>query len=83
MTLGVSMAQDEYDALRYSQHYFGGTARSTSMAGSFGALGADFSSFSINPAGIGVYRSTEFTMTPAISWDNTESKISRIYTFGG
>ena len=74
MTLGVSMAQDEYDALRYSQHYFGGTARSTSMAGSFGALGADFSSFSINPAGIGVYRSTEFTMTPAISWDNTESK---------
>lgn len=74
MTFGISMAQDEYDALRYSQHYFGGTARATSMAGSFGALGADFSSFSINPAGIGVYRSSEFTMTPAISWDATDSK---------
>lgn len=69
-SMGISMAQDEYDALRYSQHYFGGTARVSSMAGAFGALGADFGSFSINPAGIGVFRSTEFTLTfaPAVDW---------------
>jgi hypothetical protein len=69
-SLGISMAQDEYDALRYSQHYFGGTTRVSSMAGAFGALGADFGSFSINPAGIGVFRSTEFTVTfaPSVDW---------------
>jgi len=74
LTIGISMAQDEYDALRYSQHYFGGTTRVASMAGSFGALGADFGSFSINPAGIGVFRSTEFTFSPAVSWDRTDAK---------
>jgi len=32
-------AQNETDALRYSQNFFGGTARSTAMGGAFGALG--------------------------------------------
>jgi hypothetical protein len=74
LSLGISMAQNEYDALRYSQHYFGGTARVASMAGAFGALGADFGSFSINPAGIGVFRSTEFSLTlaPAVDWTNAK-----------
>ncbi|MBL0343571.1 MAG: hypothetical protein IPP71_23575 [Bacteroidetes bacterium] len=47
-------AQNEIDALRYSQSMFGSTARSLSMGGAFGALGADFSTLSTNPAGIGV-----------------------------
>jgi hypothetical protein len=74
LTIGISMAQNEYDALRYSQYYFGGTARVTSMAGSFGALGGDFSSLSINPAGIGVFRSKEFIISPALSFDHTDAK---------
>ena len=37
-------AQNETDALRYSQNFFGGTARSTAMGGAFGALGGDFAS---------------------------------------
>ena len=45
-------AQNETDALRYSQNFFGGTARSTAMGGAFGALGGDFSSASLLPAGI-------------------------------
>jgi hypothetical protein len=43
--LGLSIstkAQNEDDALRYSNTKFGGTARSTAMAGAFGALGSDF-----------------------------------------
>ena len=66
-------AQNETDALRYSQNFFGGTARSTAMGGAFGALGGDFSSASINPAGIGVYRSNELTVSPGLFYDNTST----------
>jgi long-subunit fatty acid transport protein len=59
-------AQNETDALRYSQVYYSGTARATAMGGSFGALGGDFSSLSINPAGIGIYQKNEVSFTPSI-----------------
>lgn len=62
-------AQGVDDALRYSQITSNGTARFVSLGGAFGALGADFSSLSYNPAGLGVYRSSEFTITP--SFKNT------------
>ncbi len=58
-------AQVASDALNYSQTFNGGTARFVSMGGAFGALGGDFSSLSYNPAGLGVYRSSEFTITPS------------------
>ena len=73
ITLGISLAQDEFDALRYSRNYFGGTARVAGMAGAYGALGGDFSSLSINPGGIGVFRSTEFTLSPTLSFDRTDA----------
>jgi long-subunit fatty acid transport protein len=60
------IAQNESDALRYSQITFGGTARYSSMAGSFGALGGDFSTLSSNPAGIAFFRKNELTLTPAL-----------------
>jgi hypothetical protein len=47
-------AQDLADALRYSNLSVAGTARSGAMGNAFGALGGDFTSASINPAGIGV-----------------------------
>ncbi len=59
-------AQDEWDALRYSRIYYNGTSRFTSVAGSFGAVGADLSVLATNPAGIGLYRSFEFSMTPGV-----------------
>ncbi len=55
------LAQNEIDALRYSQTGFGSTARSLAMGGAFGAPGADYSSLMINHAGIGVYKISEFT----------------------
>ena len=68
----ICAAQNEVDALRYSQNLFGGTARYHAMSGAFGALGGDFSSLSTNPAGLGVYRSSEFMFTPQFSY-NTSS----------
>lgn len=69
----LSFSQNEIDALRYSQHQYGGTARFTSMAGAFGALGGDFSVLSINPAGIAIYRRSEFTFTPSFFNQKTTS----------
>jgi hypothetical protein len=73
MVAGATLAQNETDVLRYSQLTFGGTARSSAMAGSMGSLGADFSTLSMNPAGIGVYRRSEITFTPSLYFQTTNS----------
>jgi len=70
----VSFAQSEIDALRYSTTTMGGTARSLSMGGAFGSLGGDFSSIGINPAGLGLYKKSEFTITPSFYVGSTKSK---------
>ena len=74
----VSFAQNEVDVLRYSQLTFGGTARANSMAGAFGALGADFSGLSINPGGIGMYRRSELSFTPTIFSQSTSSTYNNV-----
>ena len=67
LSLGISVlySQNEVDALRYSYTMPLGTARYTSMSGSFGALGADPSSVLFNPAGIGVYKTSDISLTPS------------------
>lgn len=66
----TAKAQNEIDALRYSQLSVGGTALSMSLGGAGGSMGADFSGLSINPASIGVYRSSEITFTPTLRFNN-------------
>ena len=66
-------AQDLADALRFSNFSVSGTARSGAMGNAFGALGGDFTSASINPAGIGIYRSSELTITPIFGNTSVES----------
>jgi hypothetical protein len=58
-----SYSQNVDDALRYSQRFYNGTARFMGMGGAFSALGGDLSSISLNPAGTGVFRSPELTIT--------------------
>ena len=75
--LGVAaFASAQYvdNALLFSQQNYGSTARSKAMGNAFGALGGDFGSLSINPAGIGIYQRGEVsaTMNP-INLSNTES----------
>jgi hypothetical protein len=71
--VNISFAQDFYDALRYSQTEYGGTARSIAMGSAFGAVGGDFISASINPAGLGVYRSDELTLSPSLNANNIDA----------
>jgi len=61
-----SFAQNVDDALRYSQVFYSGTSRFNSMGGAFTALGGDISTLSQNPAGIGIFRSSEISVTPQL-----------------
>ncbi len=69
----TAIAQNESDALRYSFYIPNGTARANGMAGSFGAIGADPSTIGFNPAGMGVYKSTQLSFSPSFKINNTES----------
>ena len=52
---GFVSAQNEIDALRFSSYSSTGTARALAMGGAFSAVGADFSSAWLNPAGLALY----------------------------
>ncbi|QNF32467.1 hypothetical protein HUW51_06890 [Adhaeribacter swui] len=73
---GKVSAQTEVDALRYSRTDFGGSARMQGMAGAQTALGADISTISGNPAGLGLYRRSEISFTPGISLSGSESRLN-------
>jgi hypothetical protein len=78
LTSVAVLAQTAVDALRYSRLTFGGTARYMALNGAYGAIGADFTVLSTNPAGIGLYKSSEFTITPAIFSGSTESSYNGV-----
>lgn len=65
--------QTSGDALRYSRIFYSGTSRFVGMGGAFGAVGADFSTLAINPAGIGLYQSSEISLTIAPMISNSQS----------
>ena len=60
-------AQDMYDALRYSDYNYYGTARTIGMGNAVTALGGDLGSIGINPAGSAVNSYSQFTITPSLS----------------
>lgn len=73
---GLTLGQSEFlitDMVQYSlfsPNY--GTARSTAMAGAFTSLGADLSSMSINPAGLGMYRTSEAGVTLGMNFSSSK-----------
>ncbi len=70
----LSSAQSAIDGYRFSQPDLKGTARFMSMSGAFGALGGDISAISVNPAGIGVYRRNEASVTLNLDVQNSTSE---------
>ena len=70
MAMAVAMsvsAQSAFDGYNLARQDLKGTARFMGMAGAFGALGGDMTTLSYNPAGIGVYRSSEIGATMDLS----------------
>lgn len=59
------MLSSEIASLSNRQNF--GTARSMAMGNALTSLGGDISSMSINPAGLGMYRSDNFSVTPMVT----------------
>ncbi len=68
--------QNIYDVYNISTSYYQGTAKSMAMGNAMGAVGQDFSSISINPAGLGLFRKPTFTFTPSINTFYTKSEFN-------
>ena len=74
------MMSTDFAALSRSHPF--GTARVMGMGGAFTSLGADLSSMSINPAGLGMYRHGDISITPmmsfarSFSWSDWATRLS-------
>lgn len=70
---GFAQAQISSDALLMSDHSQLTTARSLGVSGAMSALGGDMTALNNNPAGIGVYRSSEFLISPGLQFSTIRS----------
>ncbi len=70
----VSNAQGAYEAFRFSQTDYWGTARYLGAGGAFSSIGGDFSAINTNPAAIGLYKRNEVSITPiAVSFSKNSA----------
>jgi hypothetical protein len=76
-TITTLIAQNAEDALRYSSYSTTGTARFMSLSGALGAIGGDLTTINNNPAGLGIYKSSEYIFAPRYLYNKVESN------FGG
>ncbi|MDH3650171.1 MAG: outer membrane protein transport protein [Saprospiraceae bacterium] len=74
-TVSMLQGQTASDALRYSYLNPVGTARAAGVGGAMGALGADFTTLSVNPAGIGGFWKSEFVFSGVLLRANTKSTL--------
>ena len=75
MAASAVMAQTQYDAARIAGSELNGTARFVGMGGAMGALGADISVIGTNPAGIGLFRSHDASLSFGFNKNLTESNL--------
>ncbi|GAA4414164.1 outer membrane protein transport protein [Nibrella viscosa] len=73
LSAAVSYGQYASDAFRYSEQTINGTARFQGLGGNHVALGGDASAAFGNPAGLGFYNRSEFSISPAISLVNADA----------
>lgn len=75
MSFGLNgFAQDFIDnALLFSRTRPGGSARIQALGGAQTSLGGDYSSAFSNPAGLGMFNRSEFTITPSVNLTNVSS----------
>ena len=77
---GSMFAQTMTDALRLSQYGLNGTSNYISRAGAIGALGGDLTAASYNPAGLGIYTSSEFSLSSGLNWSFTDANANGFIT---
>lgn len=62
----TAAAQETYQDAKLAAPQLTGTARYVGMGGAMEALGADISTISSNPAGIGLFRKSQITLTAGV-----------------
>ena len=67
LAVGTAFGQSAVDAYNVTPTQLRGTARFVGMGGAFTSLGGDLSSMNQNPAGLGMYRSSDVGLTFDIS----------------
>ena len=72
LAMTTASAQNAYDAEKLLGNDLNGTARFVGMGGAMGALGGDISVMSSNPAGIGIFRSNDVSIS--FGFNNTSTK---------
>ncbi len=68
-----SAAEYADDAFRYNDYVLQGTARFRGVGGNHVSLGGDASNIAGNPAGLGFYNRSEFTLSPSINLSSTKN----------
>lgn len=66
-------AQIPEDALKYSWQPVNGTARINAIGGAMGSLGGDISASLVNPAGLGFFKTSDFVLSPGLSFLKNKS----------
>lgn len=69
----VMMAQNSEDAFRYSSYSNTGSSRFMGLSGAMGSIGGDLTSLNYNPAGLGIYKSSEYVFAPRYLYNSVES----------
>ena len=67
--------------LSFTSHNYG-TARTMGMGNAFTALGADMTSATLNPAGIGMYVGGDFSFSPVLQFSKTKTANSDVFYNG-
>src|ERR1700743_958806 len=66
-------AQLPEDAIRLSRTTPSGTARQQAIGGAMGSLGGEISAAFVNPAGLGMYKTSAFVLTPGFSFQHSKA----------
>lgn len=72
-TTSNTYAQYASDALRFSQTNYGSTARFKAMGNAQIGVGGDMSSLGGNPAGLGLFTKSEFSLTPEFNQGSVDA----------
>lgn len=73
---GYTQGQSVLDLGKYGQVGSYGTARSIGFGNTLGSVGADYSTVNVNPAGLGMYRSSEYMFSPGLRFSGSSSTYS-------
>lgn len=73
MCVFASFCQLPEDVLRYSYNPQHGTARNLAIGGAMGSLGGDLNALYVNPAGLGLYKTSELVLSPGFMFNNNKA----------